>query len=71
MTLSHIRKVLERLREKKFCEKLKKCVFGVEEVKYLGFKLRYNKPLVDPTKVQAIKALETPECNRHVQSFPE
>ena len=44
-------------------------MFGVEEVKYLGFKLRGNKLLVDPTKVKATNAWETPACKRNVEYF--
>ena len=49
--LKHLRKVLQRLRKKQFYGKLKKCVFGVEELEYLGFNLKSNKLLVDPTKI--------------------
>ena len=51
--LEHKREVLELLRKKKLYGKLKKCMFRVQEVEYLGFKLRNNKLLVDPSWVQA------------------
>ena len=54
--LSHIGKVLERLRETKSYGEMKKCVFGGEELEYFGFKLCNNKLLGDPTKVKAKKA---------------
>ena len=67
--LEHIRKVLDRLRVKRFYGRLKKCVFGVEDEEHLDFKLRNNTLLVDSSKMQALQAWEAPECERDVQSI--
>ena len=67
--LNHLRKVLQRLRENKFYAKLKKCVFGVQEVEYLGFILKDNTVLVDPSKVEAVRSWMPPMSKRDVQSF--
>ena len=50
-------------------ENSKKCVFGVQEVEYLGFILKNNTLLVDPRKIEAVKAWETPTCKKDVRSF--
>ena len=52
----HITNTLKRLWEEKFYGKLKNCVFEVEEVEYLGFKLCNNKLLVNHSNLQAVQA---------------
>ena len=56
-------------KRKKFYGKLDKCVFGVDEVEYLGFKLKNSKLLIDPTKVLAVRAWETLTYKQDFQSF--
>ena len=68
--LAHIRNVLGRdSGYRKFHGKLKKCVFGVEEIEHLGFKLYNNKLLVDPTRLKTVQAWGDPVCKGDVQSF--
>ena len=67
--LRHIKLVLQRLRKHKLYGKLTKCIFGVQEVEYLGFILKTDRITVDPNKVQAIQAWKVPSCKKDIQSF--
>ena len=67
--LQHLRKVLQRLRDQRLYAKLPKCVFGVQEVEYLGFVLRAGELAMNPNKTKAIEAWETPKCKKELQSF--
>ena len=52
---SHMRAVLERMREYKLYAKLSKCEFDVEEVSFLGFRVGVAGVSMDTSRVQAIQ----------------
>ena len=67
--LKHIRLTLLILRKHKLYAKLSKCVFGAQEVEYLGHILRAGKVAMNPNKTQAIESWETPTSKKELQSF--
>ena len=54
------RRVLQRLRENNLYFKIKKCRFGVEEVDFLGMRIRHNKVTMEPVKLAGIQNWPTP-----------
>ena len=60
---------LERMRENNITLNIKKCSFGVPEVKYLGHKLNKNGVFPDVEKVKAIKEMPIPACKKDIQRF--
>ncbi len=67
--LHHIELVLQRLRKERLYAKLSKCVFGAQEVEYLGFTLKSGRLAMNPNKTQAIEVWETPTSKKELQSF--
>ena len=67
--LSHLSRVLSRLREHKLYAKLSKCEFFANELRYLGHIVGRDGIKVDPAKVKAIVDWPTPTCNTQVRSF--
>lgn len=57
------------LRKHKLYTKLSKCVFGAQEVEYLGHILKAGRVAVNPNKAQAIESWETPTSRKELQSF--
>jgi hypothetical protein len=57
------------LRQEKLYAKLSKCVFGAQEVEYLGFILKAGKLAMNPNKTSAIEVWETPTSKKELQSF--
>ena len=53
--LHHLRSVLETLRKASLYANMEKCVFGVDHVIFLGFKINKHGIHVDQEKVIAIK----------------
>ena len=60
---------LERMRENNITLNIKKCSFGVPEVKYLGHKMNKNGVFPDVEKVKAIKEMPIPTCKKDIQRF--
>ena len=50
----HVRIVLERLRKFHLFVKLKKCLFEVTEVPFLGFVLRTDGVAIEASRIEAI-----------------
>lgn len=48
---------------------LKKCQFGLSEVKYLGFKFSKKGIIIDEDKIEAIRDMPTPKNKNDVQKF--
>jgi transposase InsO family protein len=65
----HVRKVLLRLREAGLQADIKKCEFGVQRTKYLGFIISTDGIEVDPEKVSIVRNWRAPETVRGIQSF--
>ena len=67
--LKHIRMTLQILRNHKLYAKLSKCVFGVQEVEYLGHILKAGKVAMSSNKTEAIESWEKPTSKKELQSF--
>lgn len=52
--ITHVRKVFEILRQHRLLVKWKKCVFGHQELKYLGHIITPERVKVDQGKIQAM-----------------
>lgn len=67
--LNHLREVLLVLRNEKLFATSKKCVFGVEQVLFLGYIVSTQGLSVDPAKISAIQSWPTPRTITDVRSF--
>jgi len=67
--LSHVRQVLDRLREQKLYAKLSKCEFLQEQVSFLGHVVRQDGIAVEPHKIEAIQEWPAPANVHEVRSF--
>ena len=59
--LHHLRSVLETLRKASLYANMKKCVFGMDHVMFLGFKINQHGVHVEQEKVMAIKGWPPPK----------
>jgi len=59
--LDHLRTVLETLRNASLYANMEKCVFGMDHVIFLGFKINQHGVHVDQEKVMAIKDWPPPK----------
>lgn len=66
---THVKKVLQRLRDAGLQVDLKKCEFSVTQTKYLGFIISTDGIEVDPEKVSVVKDWKQPTTVRGIQSF--
>lgn len=66
---SRLRKVLKRLQKKNITLNKEKCVFGVQEVKFLGHIINTEGIKADPSKIDAIKKLKPPRNVTELRSF--
>ncbi|EDO04015.1 hypothetical protein SS1G_06497 [Sclerotinia sclerotiorum 1980 UF-70] len=66
---THVRKVLQRLRDAGLQADLKKSEFDVTKTKYLGFIISTTGIEVDPDKVAIVKEWQYPSTLKGVQSF--
>ena len=66
---THVRKVLQRLKEHGLQANLKKCEFGVTKTKYLGFIVSTEGIEVDPDKIAVVCNWQSPTSVKGVQSF--
>jgi hypothetical protein len=67
--LSHLRQVLQTLRENQFYANPKKCDFMKEEISFLGHRVSASGLKVDPKKVQAVADWKVPRDVHGVCSF--
>lgn len=67
--VTHVRKVLQKLREAGLFAKVQKCEFLVSETKFLGIIVGENGIQMDPEKVKTIAEWKTPSCLTDVQAF--
>jgi hypothetical protein len=67
--LSHLRQVLQTLRENRFYANPKKCDFMKEEISFLGHWASANGLKVDPEKVRAVADWKVPKDVHGVRSF--
>ena len=65
----HLQSVFDRLREAGLELKPTKCVFGLKEVKLLGFILNKEGIKADPEKMQAINEMSPPNSVKYVRRF--
>jgi hypothetical protein len=66
---THLRAILEKLREHKLYAKFSKCEFWLSEVGFLGHIVTKDGIAVDPAKVTAVTEWEPPKNVREVHSF--
>ncbi|KAJ9555929.1 hypothetical protein OSB04_010543 [Centaurea solstitialis] len=67
--VDHVRQVLTLLRRDKFYAAIKKCVFMVPKVLFLGYVISGEAIQVDESKVAAVKQWPTPKTITDVRSF--
>ncbi|XP_020245286.1 uncharacterized protein LOC109823420 [Asparagus officinalis] len=67
--MSHLRKVFQVLKENELYINLKKCVFLMTRLVFLGFVVSSQGIQVDEDKVKAIKDWPTPKSTTEVRSF--
>ena len=65
----HLHHVLETLRKASLYANMKKCVFGMDHVMFLGFKINQHGVHVDQEKVMAIKDWPPPKNVSELRSF--
>ena len=65
----HLQQVLGTLREQSLYANMDKCVFGMDHVIFLGFKISKDGVHVDQDKVVAIQEWPTPKNVNEVRSF--
>ncbi len=61
-----VRKVLERLLKHGLFVELKKCVFGVSEIGFLGFILTTKSVKIDPSRISTIEEWPVPKSFRDI-----
>jgi hypothetical protein len=66
---THVKKVLQRLRDAGLQIDVKKCEWHVTETKYLGFIVTTEGLRVDPEKVAILEKWQYPETVKGIQSF--
>jgi len=66
---SHVRKVLQRLREAGLFAKIQKCEFFQEETTFLGLIVGRNGLRMDPEKIKTVVNWPRPTCLKDVQAF--
>ena len=67
--LSHIRKLVEKLRSAKLSMKLSKCHFFLKKIQYLGHILNIRGIHSLPSKTQAIQKMHPPTTPKQVHAF--
>ena len=67
--VEHVDRVLQLLEEKQLYEKRSKCLFGVQEVEYLGHIVSHEGVKVGPSKIKAIKEWKIPTSIKHLRGF--
>jgi len=67
--LTHIRTVLQRLKQANLTVKSDKCQFGRDTVKFLGHIISSKGIEKNPEKVTAIRGLSSPKTRKHLRKF--
>jgi RNase H-like domain found in reverse transcriptase/Reverse transcriptase (RNA-dependent DNA polymerase)/Integrase zinc binding domain/Chromo (CHRromatin Organisation MOdifier) domain/gag-polyprotein putative aspartyl protease len=67
--IEHIRKVLQKLRQKDLRLKPEKCEWHKAELMFLGFIIGRNGIKMDPKKIEAVISWPTPKTVKEIQSF--
>jgi hypothetical protein len=67
--IKHVRRVLEKLREKDLPVKLSKCEFHKHRIAFLGYIVSENGLAPDPEKIKAIEEWPEPTDVKDVQAF--
>ena len=67
--LANLRLAFERMRRYGLKMNPLKCAFGVSAGKFLGFIVHERGIEIDPSKIEAIKKIEAPQCKRDMQKF--
>ena len=66
---THVRAVLQRLRENKLYAKLEKCQFSVRSIKFLGYYIDSNGITCNQDKVKSVLEWPVPQSKRQLQVF--
>jgi hypothetical protein len=66
---THVRKVLQILRDYKLCAKLEKCEFSTSQTEFLGYIVSSSGISMDPSKVSAVMDWPSPKNVKATQSF--
>ncbi|GJX34818.1 putative reverse transcriptase domain-containing protein [Tanacetum coccineum] len=66
---THLKTILDLLKEEKLYAKFSKCEFWLKEVQFLGHVVNRNGIHVDPSKVESVKNWKTPESPTEIRSF--
>ncbi len=66
---THLQQIFDRLREHKLTLNPKKCVFGMTELKLLGYIINEKGLKADPEKCAAISKLKAPSSVPEIRSF--
>jgi hypothetical protein len=66
---THLRVVLQRLRDHKLYAKFSKCEFWLQSVKFLGHTISHDGISVDPSKVQEVMDWKPPKSVHQIRSF--
>jgi hypothetical protein len=66
---THLRLILETLREHQLYAKFSKCEFWLKEVGFLGHVLSARGVLVDPKKIKSVMEWEAPTTQTEVRDF--
>jgi hypothetical protein len=67
--LADLRLALERMRRYGLKMNPLKCVFGVSAGKFLGFIIHEYGIEIDPTKIESIDKMQSPQCKNDMQKF--
>eukprot|EP00253_Pinus_taeda_P023196 PITA_23196 len=67
--VEHVDRVLQLLDEKQLYAKRSKCLFGVQEVEYLGHIVSHEGVNANPRKTKAIKEWKIPTSIKHLRGF--
>ena len=65
----HLRQVLGLLRKDSWKAKMSKCVFGQQQISYLGHVISSQGVSTDPTKITEVANWTAPTCTKEVRSF--
>ncbi|KAH9273414.1 hypothetical protein BASA83_004074 [Batrachochytrium salamandrivorans] len=67
--VTHVRRVLDRLREKQLYCKLEKCFYGKHKLHYLGYIISSAGVEMDPKKIDAVQEWPVPTKVHDIQVF--
>ena len=67
--LADLRLALEMMHQYELKKNSLKCVFGVSAEKFLGFIIHEKGIDIDPKRIEAMKKVEAPACNKDLQKF--